>query len=80
LQRRPNASEFLTIKQVMACGDTLSARKILFVGEAFSLDRRGWNPRLSPRAGAAPTAKDLTYLEGGKYDDGQIQPVLADRP
>jgi hypothetical protein len=40
----------------MARGTTLSARKFLFVGEAFSLDRRGWK--------AAPIEKDLTSLEG----------------
>jgi hypothetical protein len=42
----------------MARGATLSASKCLFVGEAFSLDHRGWK--------AAPTKKDLTCLEAKK--------------
>jgi hypothetical protein len=39
----------------MAHSATLSARKLLVAGEAFSLDGRGWK--------AALTAEDPTYLE-----------------
>jgi hypothetical protein len=57
--RKNRADRFLeatmAVKQAMARGATFSARTFLLVGEAFSLDHRGWK--------AAPTEKDPTYLE-----------------